>query len=333
MVQTARARRPRDASSLADEMSGYFREMCDTLEHRRMMRSCGPPSRAIIEASKAIWKAMEAAGDLYLDRYEGWYSVRDEAFYDESELIDGEGGEKLSPQGTPVEWTVEETWFFRLSKYQEPLARPLSRQSRLHPPGKPPQRSACASSRAGSRTSASRAPASTGACRCRASPGHVMYVWVDALTTYMTGVGYPDDAEQCGALLARRRPSDRQGHRPLPRRLLAGLPDVARSLPLPKQVFGHGFLLSRGEKMSKSVGNVVDPMALAERFGVDAAALFPAARSHVRPGRQLQRRSDRQPRQCRAGEQLRQSRAAHLVDDFQEFGRRSSRGRAKPPKT
>jgi methionyl-tRNA synthetase len=64
---------------------------------------------------------MERRGDLYLDRYEGWYSVRDEAFYDESELSTGEGGEKLSPQGTPVEWTVEESWFFRLSKYQQPL--------------------------------------------------------------------------------------------------------------------------------------------------------------------------------------------------------------------
>ena len=94
------------------------------------------------EASLAIWKAMEAAGDLYLDRYEGWYSVRDEAFYDESELIDGEGGEKLSPQGTPVEWTAEETWFFRLSNYQEPLLELYRDQSRLHPPRKPPQRGA-----------------------------------------------------------------------------------------------------------------------------------------------------------------------------------------------
>ena len=71
-------------------------------------------------ASQAIWQAMEASGDLYLGRYEGWYSVRDEAFYDEGELVEGEGG-KLSPQGTPVEWTVEESWFFRLSAYQQRL--------------------------------------------------------------------------------------------------------------------------------------------------------------------------------------------------------------------
>ena len=86
-----------------------------------MMHSCAPPSRATTRPASPSGRRWRTAGDLYLDRYEGWYSVRDEAFYDESELVDGEGGEKLSPQGTPVEWTAEETWFFRLSKYQEPL--------------------------------------------------------------------------------------------------------------------------------------------------------------------------------------------------------------------
>ena len=104
---------------LADEMAGYFMEMTQKLDisHDRFIRTSEPDHHA---ASQAIWKAMEASGDLYLDKYEGWYSVRDEAYYDESELIaaEGEGGEteKLSPQGTPVEWTVEESWFFRLSR-------------------------------------------------------------------------------------------------------------------------------------------------------------------------------------------------------------------------
>ena len=119
MVQTARGA-GRDTLEFADEMSGYFREMCSELNisYDAFVRTSEPRH---YEASTAIWKAMEANGDLYLDRYEGWYSIRDEAFYDESELVEGEGGEKLSPQGTPVEWTAEETWFFRLSKYQEPL--------------------------------------------------------------------------------------------------------------------------------------------------------------------------------------------------------------------
>ena len=95
--------------------------MCDTLE--RLVRPVHPDVArpTIIAASQAIWTAMEERGDLYLDRYEGWYSVRDEAYYEEEELTAGEDGEKLSPQGTPVEWTVEESWFFRLSKYQQPL--------------------------------------------------------------------------------------------------------------------------------------------------------------------------------------------------------------------
>ena len=118
MVQTARAQN-RETIDLADEMSSYFRKMVDlfNLSYDEFVRTTEPRHH---KASMALWKAMEEAGDLYLDRYEGWYSVRDEAFYDESELTDGDEG-KLSPQGTPVEWTCEETWFFRLSKYQEPL--------------------------------------------------------------------------------------------------------------------------------------------------------------------------------------------------------------------
>ena len=106
--------------ALAEEMTAYFRELDDKLNisYDRFIRTS---EKAHHRASQAIWQAMEANGDLYLDRYEGWYSVRDEAYYDESELVAGEGAEKLSPQGTPVEWTVEESWFFRLSKYQEPL--------------------------------------------------------------------------------------------------------------------------------------------------------------------------------------------------------------------
>ncbi len=270
MAQTARARGI-DVRAFADEMSAHFSGMADTLNisYDRFIRTVEPAHYA---ASQAIWQAMRDKGDLYLDRYEGWYSVRDEAFYDEKELVDGEGGQRLSPQGTPVEWTAEETWFFRLSKYQQPLLdlyaanpdfiRPEARRNevmRFVEGGL-------------SDLSVSRTSFDWGV-PVPDSPGHVMYVWVDALTNYLTGAGYPGDA----AAMARFWPADLH---------LIGK-DITRfhtvywpaflmsaDLPLPRQVFAHGFVLHRGEKMSKSVGNVVSPDALTEAFGVDAVRYF-----------------------------------------------------------
>ncbi len=257
--------------ALADEMSGYFRELFDKLDvsYDRFIRTTEAEHH---EASQAIWRAMEAAGDLYLDRYEGWYSVRDEAYYDESELTEGEGDEKLSPQGTPVEWTVEESWFFRLSKYQQPLLdlyrdrpefiRPESRRNEV-----------MRFVEGGLRDlSVSRTSFDWGV-KVPGAEDHVMYVWVDALTNYLTGLGYPAQTPE----MAKFWPADLH---------LIGK-DIVRfhavywpaflmsaGLPLPKQVFGHGFLLNRGQKESKSLGNVTDPADLAEKFGVDVLRYF-----------------------------------------------------------
>jgi methionyl-tRNA synthetase len=256
---------------LADEMSALFRSMCDGLNvsYDRFIRTTEAEHH---RASQAIWQAMEANGDLYLDRYEGWYSVRDEAYYDASELVDGEGGEKLSPQGTPVEWTVEESWFFRLSKYQQPLLdlyrdnpdfiQPDSRRNEV-------QRFVEGGLRD---LSVSRTSFDWGV-KVPGQPDHVMYVWVDALTNYLTGLGYPDETDA----FSRYWPADLH---------LIGK-DIVRfhavywpafllsaQLPLPKQVFGHGFLLNRGQKESKSLGNVTDPMELAQTYGVDVLRYF-----------------------------------------------------------
>jgi methionyl-tRNA synthetase len=271
MVQTAR-NAGRETLEFADEMSSYFRDMCAKLNisYDQFMRTSEAGHHA---ASKAIWTAMEAAGDLYLDRYEGWYSVRDEAFYDESELQDGEGGARLSPQGTPVEWTAEETWFFRLSKYQEPLLelyadqpdwiRPESRRNEV-----------MRFVEGGLRDlSVSRTSFDWGV-KVPSSPDHVMYVWVDALTTYLSGIGYPDETGD----FARFWPAD--VHiigKDIVRFHTVYWPAFLMSarLPLPKQIFGHGFVLARdGQKMGKSAGNASDPLELAEQFGVDQLRYF-----------------------------------------------------------
>jgi methionyl-tRNA synthetase len=270
MVQTARDRGV-ETRALADEMSGYFKAMDDRLNisYDRFIRTVEADHHA---ASRAIWEAMAAAGDLYLDRYEGWYSVRDEAFYDEKELVEGEGGEKLSPQGTPVEWTAEETWFFRLSKYQQPLLDHYAANPNFIQPDARRNEMIAFVSGGLSDLSVSRTSFDWGV-KVPGSDGHVMYVWVDALTNYLTGIGYPD----LDGPLGKYWPADLH---------LIGK-DIVRfhtiywpaflmsaNIALPKQVFGHGFLLNRGEKMSKSVGNVTDPIELADRFGVDPLRYF-----------------------------------------------------------
>ncbi len=270
MAQAARAKGV-EPQAFSDTMSLLFKKMCDTLDvsYDRFIRTTEPAHHS---ASRAIWTAMAEKGDLYLGRYEGWYSVRDEAYYDESELTAGEGGEKLSPQGTPVEWTVEESWFFRLSAYQQKLLdhysanpdfiRPESRRNevlRFVEGGL-------------SDLSISRTSFDWGV-KAPGSETHVMYVWLDALTNYITGLGYPEQTD----LWRRYWPADVH---------LIGK-DVVRfhavywpaflmsaGIELPRQVYGHGFLLSRGEKMSKSIGNVVDPFVLADRFGVDQLRYF-----------------------------------------------------------
>lgn len=270
MAQKARdlGKTPRE---LADEMSALFRSMCDRLNvgYDRFIRTSEADHHV---ASQAIWKAMEANGDLYLDRYEGWYSVRDEAYYDESELTEGEAGEKLSPQGTPVEWTVEESWFFRLSKYQEPLLQLYAeRPDFIQPDSR--RNEVMRFVEGGLRDlSVSRTSFDWGV-KVPDNEEHVMYVWVDALTNYITGLGYPHQTED----FRKFWPADVH---------LIGK-DIVRfhavywpaflmsaGLAIPRQVYAHGFLLNRGQKESKSLGNVTDPIELAERYGVDVLRYF-----------------------------------------------------------
>jgi methionyl-tRNA synthetase len=270
MAQAAREQGV-EAAAFAEEMSSTFRQMDDNLDisYDRFIRTTEPAHQ---RASQAIWQAMADKGDIYLGRYEGWYSVRDEAYYGEEELVVADSGEKLSPQGTLVEWTVEESWFFRLSAYQDKLLafyaahpdfiRPESRRNevlRFVEGGL-------------ADLSISRTSFDWGV-KVPGSENHVMYVWLDALTNYLTGLGYPDPTE------AYRKywPADLH---------IIGK-DVVRfhavywpaflmsaDIPLPKQVFGHGHLLQRGEKMSKTLGNVVDPQALVRAFGVDQVRYF-----------------------------------------------------------
>jgi methionyl-tRNA synthetase len=254
-----------------DEMVAPFQSLHESLgiSFDRFIRTTDDDHKALVQA---LWQRMAANGDLYLGRYEGWYSVRDEAYYDEGELVTGEDGGKLSPNGAPVEWTLEESWFFKLSAYQDKLlALYESHPEYIQPASRFNEMRAFVAGGL-SDLSVSRTSFTWGI----PVPGderHVMYVWLDALANYLTGA----DATGRGSLDGEWWPAD----------LHVVGKDVVRfhavywpaflmsaGIALPKTVFGHGFLLNRGEKMSKSLGNVVDPAAMVDRFDVDRLRWF-----------------------------------------------------------
>lgn len=221
-------------------------------------------------AVTAMWQRMAAAGDIYLAGYQGWYSVRDEAFYAEDETRVTEGGVRLGPQGTPVTWTEEQTYFFRLSAYQERLLAHYEASPEFIAP--PERRNEIAAFVHGGLQdlSISRTTFDWGV-PVPDAPGHVVYVWVDALTNYLTGAGFPAPGWEA------RWPADLHViGKDITRFHAVYWPAFLMSagIALPARIFAHGFVLARGEKMSKSAGNAADPFALAERYGVDAVRYF-----------------------------------------------------------
>jgi methionyl-tRNA synthetase len=226
------------------------------------------------EASKEIWRRMNASGDIYLDTYAGWYSVRDEGFVTEAETSVGPDGVRVATEtGAPVTWTEEETYFFRLSAYTDKLLAHYE----AHPEFIEPhvRRNEVVSFVSGGLRdfSISRTTFDWGV-PVPDHPDHVMYVWVDALTNYLTGVGFPDTDSE---LFKRFWPADlHMIGKDIIRFHTVYWPAFLMSagIELPRKVFVHGFLLNRGEKMSKSVGNVVDPNALIDAFGVDQVRYF-----------------------------------------------------------
>jgi methionyl-tRNA synthetase len=225
------------------------------------------------EASKEIWTRMNAAGDIYLDSYAGWYSVRDERFYTDDELEEREDGRYSIETGTPVTWTEEQTYFFRLSAYADRLLAHYEAHPEFIGPDVRRNEVVSFVSSGLRDLSISRTTFDWGV-PVPEHPDHVMYVWVDALTNYLTGVGFPDtDSES----FRKYWPADLHViGKDIIRFHTVYWPAFLMSagIELPRRVFAHGFINVKGEKMSKSVGNVVDPMQLADEFGVDAVRYF-----------------------------------------------------------
>lgn len=271
MLQTAKAE-GLTAIELAERNTAKFKQMVAALNcsNDDFIRTIEDRH---IKSSQEIWRRIAANGDIYLDTYAGWYSVRDEAYYDESELSEGQGDVKLSPQGTPVEWVEEESYFFKLSEYQDRLLAHYD----AHPDfiGPEARRNEVVSFVKGGLKdlSVSRTTFDWGI----PVPGderHIMYVWLDALTNYITAAGFPDTESES---YKKFWPADIHIiGKDIVRFHAVYWPAFLMSagLELPERVFAHGFLFNRGEKMSKSVGNVIDPFSLCDHYGVDQLRYF-----------------------------------------------------------
>ncbi|MDV3129023.1 methionine--tRNA ligase [Mycobacterium sp. 21AC1] len=226
------------------------------------------------EACKDIWRRMNESGDIYLGTYAGWYSVRDERFFAEDETEVRDDGTRIAVEtGTPVTWTEEQTYFFRLSAYAERLLAHYA----AHPEfiGPDVRRNEVVSFVSGGLRdlSISRTTFDWGV-PVPDHPDHVMYVWVDALTNYLTGAGFPDTGSEA---FGKYWPADlHMIGKDIIRFHTVYWPAFLMSagIELPRRVFAHGFINVKGEKMSKSVGNVVDPIALVDEFGVDQVRYF-----------------------------------------------------------
>lgn len=226
------------------------------------------------DASKAIWTAIAENNpdDIYLGKYNGWYSVRDEAYFTEGELTDAEDADgtkhKLAPTGAPVEWVEESSYFFKLSAYAEKLLEHYAANPEFIEPESRRNEIISFVKSGLQDISISRTNFKWGV----PVPGdedHVMYVWLDALTNYITGVGYPDKDSDS---FKKFWPADFHViGKDIIRFHCIYWPAflMAAGIDLPKKVFAHGFINVQGQKMSKSVGNVIAPQDLIDAYGLD----------------------------------------------------------------
>ena len=265
-VETAAANAGIDPLTFTDGGSQNFRALAGAMNFSNddFIRTTEERHK---KACQDLWKRLLDKGHIYLGAYEGWYSVRDEAFFTETEVKDGK-----APTGAPVEWVEEPSYFFDLSKWQEPLLKYYEEHPDFIAPSAR-RNEAAASSSLASGTSLSRAPALSGVFLFQTMI-HIMYVWLDALTNYITAAGYPNtDSED----FTKFWPADlHMVGKDILRFHAVYWPAflMAAELPLPKRIFAHGWWMNEGQKMSKSLGNFINPYDLIDKYGLDQVRYF-----------------------------------------------------------
>ena len=257
----------KDPKQFCDELSGKFRSLTKilNLSNDDFIRTT---EKRHFNSVNEIWKRLIKSGDIYLDKYSGWYSVSDEAFYDEEEIEEREGKKVSKLSGSSVEWVEEESYFFKLSSWTNKLLEHYKDNKEFILPVSRKNEVVSFVEKGLKDLSISRTSFTWG-IPVPNNNKHVIYVWLDALTNYISALNFPDTNDE---KFKKFWPADVHiiGKDILrfhaifwPAFLLAA------KLPLPKRVFGHGWILSDEKKMSKSLGNILDPIEIINKFGID----------------------------------------------------------------
>ncbi len=260
-----------DPQAFTDRVSKNFRDLAGLMgfSNDDFIRTTEPRHKA---ACQVLWNRLVERGAIYLGGYEGWYSVRDEAFWGEEELLTGADGTKLAPTGAPVEWVKEPSYFFKLSDWGDKLLAFYEANPDFIAPAS--RRNEVISFVKGGLQDLSISRTSfTWGVPVPNDPAHIMYVWLDALTNYITALGFPDQSGD----FATYWPADlHMVGKDILRFHAVYWPAflMAADIELPKRVFAHGWWTNEGQKISKSTGNVIDPVKLVERYGLDQTRYF-----------------------------------------------------------
>ncbi len=250
----------------ADRNSARFRDVARLLNvsYDEFIRTTEPRHTRAVQA---LWQELDRRGEIYLGRFAGWYAVRDEAFYDESELVNGR-----APTGAEVEWLEEENYFFRLSAWQDRLLTYYEENPEaVAPRGR--RNEVVSFIRGGLKDLSISRTSFTWGVPVPEHAGHIVYVWLDALINYITAAGYPDDSE---VFLAYWPADLHMVGKDIVRFHAVYWPAflMAAGLAPPRRVFAHGWWTVEGEKMSKSLGNFIPPQQLVDTYGVDPVRYF-----------------------------------------------------------
>ena len=266
-IQRAAEKKGVDPRSFCDEISKTFRNLSKllNLSNNDFIRTTEERHRKSVDN---LWKILEAKNEIYLSKYSGWYSVSDEAFYSEDEIETIDNKKLSKNSGSPVEWIEEESFFFKLSKWQEPLLKFYAENPKFILP-ESRKNEVISFVKSGLKDLSVSRKSFTWGIKVPSNNDHVIYVWLDALTNYLSALNYPDTNDPN---YKKYWPADLHliGKDILrfhavywPAFLLAA------NIQPPKRVYGHGWILSGEEKMSKSKGNILDPIEIINSYGLD----------------------------------------------------------------